>query len=217
MKKLVLGVAVMATLTGSLVSCNKIKDATKAMSDAAQGGMDIDYTMLTNQEELKTWYNKVIEKAGENAKVMDEVSFSINRSSKEGMIRHEGKKDECNLRIIYQDPANKHRVAETSFLSYTGNWLPVEKKEIQVIGGNVEDFRLEDELFDFTQITPEILHKVATDALAKYKNEEKYEYQYVKMIVITVEGINVDVFGKLKANGQEKTEYYKANLKGNKK
>ena len=88
--------------------------------------------------------------------------------------------------------------------------------EIDVIGVNAEEFRLEDELFDFkNEITLETLQKVIDDAWKKYKDDEKFEYQYVYTIAIKKNLIDVSVKGKLKSNGQEKFGYYKTDFKGN--
>ena len=45
--------------------------------------------------------------------------------------------------------------------------------EIDVIGVNAEEFRLEDELFDFKEVTAETIQKVVDDAWKKYKDDEE--------------------------------------------
>lgn len=103
-------------------------------------------------------------------------------------------------------------------VDYFGNitgWQSPQKKEIEILVGNAEDYRLEDDLFDFTQVSFDILNKVIADALAKYKDEAKYENQYVKHLYINEKEIEVVIYGKIKANGVEKSEYYRTDLKGN--
>ncbi|MDR2206604.1 MAG: hypothetical protein LBE36_10690 [Flavobacteriaceae bacterium] len=208
MKKLfVLVVAVLA-----FVSCDKVKDA---MSGVAEMGDEIDYQFLSKPEEVKKWYDAIVEKSGDNAKVMDEVKFWINRPSKEGMIKKEGEKDYLHISIVYQDNVDKRRVEEINYFGHTSGWQVAEKKEIQVIGGGAEDFKLEDELFDFGQVTLDNFNKVMADAMKKYKDDAKYEYQYISNVTINIVGFYVTVKGKLKSNAQEKSEYYKTDFQGN--
>lgn len=217
MKKVfILGVA-FATVLGAVISCDKVKEAASAVQTAAEGGKEIDYQFLSKPEEVKKWLDEVRAKAGEHAKVMDEVKFYINRPALEGTIKREGEKDFLYVDIVYQDPEDKRRVEEINYFGNTSGWTQPEKKEINVVGIGAENFRLEDELFDFNQVTDETINKVLQDAWAKYKDEAKYEYQYIKGLKIDIEGIEATIHGKLKANGVEKTEYYKTDFQGNSK
>lgn len=217
MKKVfILGVAV-ATVLGTVASCDKVKEAANAVQTAAEGVAEIDYQFLSKPEEVNKWLDDVRAKAGEHTKVMDEVKFHINRPALEGTIKREGEKDYLYASIVYQDPEDKRRVEEINYHGNVSGWTQPEKKEINVVGIGAEDFRLEDELFDFTKVSNETVNKVIQDALAKYKDDAKYEYQYVTSLKINEDGIEVGIFGKIQTNGVEKTEYYRADLQGNSK
>ncbi len=215
MKKVLLFLGVICTV----VSCDKAKQAVEKATEAASavsGKEKIDYQVLSNEAESKKWYDAIVEKIGANAKVCNEVRFSVSRPSMEGMIRREGQPDNLMITANYQDPADKRRIEEISYYSEMG-WRGPEKKEIRVIGGNAENFKLEDKLFDFSEVTYDIFKKVSADAMAKYKDDAKYEYQYISSLDINKKEINVTVKGKLKSNAQEKSETYHADLKGNPK
>lgn len=206
-KGVVFGIA-LATVLGSIISCNKVKEMKNAVTqaaEAAKGVEDIEFQMFSKPEEVQKWYNLVIEKAGaENAKVMDEVKFTINGSSPEGSDKYY-----LLTQIVYQDNVDKRRVQEILYHGLIGGWQPAETKEINVIGIGAENFRLEDELFDFTKLTSEILNKAVTDAWTKYKDEQKYEEQYIRSIEVRKGEIEIVVKGKIKANGVEKIEIFR--------
>ena len=217
MKKLIFCIAATAAMTLTFMSCDKVKETVSAAKDATAGPSEIDYQFLSKPDEVKKWYDEVVQKAGTNAKVMDEVSFSISRPSKEGMIKREGEKDYLVLSIVYQDDTDKRMVQEINYFGHVGGWKPAERKEIQVMGSGAEDFKLEDELFDFGQVSLETVNKVLAAAMAKYKDDAKYEYQYISSFDVKKEGFDVSVKGKLKSNAQEKSEYYRTDLQGNPK
>lgn len=179
--------------------------------DGVVQSKEIDYQVLSKPNDFKVWYDEVLKKAGDNAKVMDEVDFSIRRPSEDGRKD----KDYIMINVVYQDPADKRRVEEVDYFGNITGWQSPQKKEIEILVGNAEDYRLEDDLFDFTQVSFDILNKVIADALAKYKDEAKYENQYVKHLYINEKEIEVVIYGKIKANGVEKSEYYRTDLKGN--
>lgn len=215
MKRVVILAVALATTLVGVTSCDKMKNAAEAVSTAAEGGAEIDYQFLSKPEEVKKWYDDILAKAGDNAKVMNEVKMLLYRPSVEGTIKREGEKDYLFAEVVYQDPADKRKVEVIKYHGNLTGWKEPEKMEIQVHGPGAEDFRLENELFDFNQIKPELISKVISDALAKYRDDAKYEYQYVKNLIINIEGIKVDIHGEIKANGVEKTEYYKTDLQGN--
>jgi len=171
--------------------------------------------MLGNEEELKKVYDVILEKLGDNIKWVDEVRMSVSRPSKEGAIIKEGRPDEFYITITHLYQNDKKKLYEMQY-SNEYNWYSSGARGVQLIGGgnDVENFRLEDEMFDMTPLTFEILNKIVQDALAKYKNTEKYSYQYVKNIQIKENEVEVTIFGKLEANDLEKSEYYKADFKG---
>ena len=182
-----------------------MKNAVTQAAEAAKGVEDIEFQMFSKPEEVQKWYNLVIEKAGaENAKVMDEVKFTINGSSPEGSDKYY-----LLTQIVYQDNVDKRRVQEILYHGLIGGWQPAETKEINVIGIGAENFRLEDELFDFTKLTSEILNKAVADAWTKYKDDQKYEEQYIRSIEVRKGEIEIVVKGKIKANGVEKIEIFR--------
>lgn len=214
MKRLILCITVAAVMTVMFTSCDKIKETVSAAKDATAGPSEIDYQFLSKPSEVKKWYDEVVQKAGSNAKIMDEVRFSISRPSKEGMIKREGEKDYLVVSVVYQDDKDKRMVQEINYFGHVGGWKPAERKEIQVMGIGAENFKLEDELFDFSQVTLDTVNKILTEALKKFKDDLKYEYQYISDLTIKKNGFDVAVKGKLKSNAQEKTEYYRTNLQG---
>ena len=208
---------ILAALLLGLQSCDKAKEAVNAAKEAANeasGKEKIDYKLFSDPAQTKKWYDAVVEKLGENAKVTDEIRFTVTKNS-DKVVKTDDGSDDLSLSIVYQDNVDKRRVQQINYSSSFG-WREPQTMEIDVIGGNPEDFRLEDELFDFkNEITLETLQKVIDDAWKKYKDDEKFEYQYVYTIVIKKNLIDVSIKGKLKSNGQEKFGYYKTDFKGN--
>ena len=215
-KKFIAASILAASLLG-LQSCNKAKEAVNAAKEAANeasGKEKVDYKIFSDPAQTKKWYDIVVEKLGENAKVTDEVRFLVTKNS-DKVVKTDDGSDDLSLSIVYQDNVDKRRVQQINYSSSFG-WREPQTMEIDVIGGNPEDFRLEDELFDFkNEITLETLQKVIDDAWKKYKDDEKFEYQYVYTIEIKKNLIDVSIKGKLKSNGQEKFGYYKTDFKGN--
>ena len=215
-KKIIAAGILAASLLG-LQSCDKAKEAVNAAKEAANeasGKEKIDYKLFSDPAQTKKWYDAVVEKLGENTKVTDEVRFIVTKNS-DKVVKTDDGSDDLSLSIVYQDNVDKRRVQQINYSSSFG-WREPQTMEIDVIGGNPEDFRLEDELFDFkNEITLETLQKVIDDAWKKYKDDEKFEYQYVYTIVIKKNLIDVSIKGKLKSNGQEKFGYYKTDFKGN--
>ena len=208
---------ILAALLLGLQSCDKAKEAVNAAKEAANeasGKEKIDYKLFSDPAQTKKWYDAVVEKLGENTKVTDEVRFTVTKNS-DKVVKTDDGSDDLSLSIVYQDNVDKRRVQQINYSSSFG-WREPQTMEIDVIGGNPEDFRLEDELFDFkNEITLETLQKVIDDAWKKYKDDEKFEYQYVYTIAIKKNLIDVSIKGKLKSNGQEKFGYYKTDFKGN--
>ena len=215
--KKIIAAGILAVSLLGLQSCNKAKEAVNAAKEAANeasGKEKVDYKLFSDPAQTKKWYDAVVEKLGENTKVTDEVRFTVTKNS-DKVVKTDDGSDDLSLSIVYQDNVDKRRVQQINYSSSFG-WREPQTMEIDVIGGNPEDFRLEDELFDFkNEITLETLQKVIDDAWKKYKDDEKFEYQYVYTIVIKKNLIDVSVKGKLKSNGQEKFGYYKTDFKGN--
>ena len=220
-KKIIAAGVLAASLLG-LQSCDKAKEkaqeavsAAQEVANEASGKESIDYKLFSDPAQTQKWYDAVVEKLGENAKVTDEVRFHISRPSVEGMIKRKDDPDNLMISIVYQDNVDKRRVQEINYHSNYNGWEAPETKEINVIGPNADKFRLEDELFDFKEVTLETLKKVIDDAWKKHKNDEDFEYQYVNDITIKQNEIEVSIKGKLKSNAQEKSNYYKTDFKGN--
>ena len=220
-KKIIAAGVLAASLLG-LQSCDKAKEkaqeavsAAQETAKAASGKESIDYKLFSDPAQTQKWYDSVVEKLGENAKVTDEVRFHISRPSVEGMIKRKDDPDNLMISIVYQDNVDKRRVQEINYHSNNNGWEAPETKEINVIGPNADKFRLEAELFDFKEVTLETLKKVIDDAWKKHKDDEAFEYQYVNDITIKQNEIEVSIKGKLKSNAQEKSNYYKTDFKGN--
>ena len=220
-KKFIAAGILAASLLG-LQSCDKAKEkaqeavsAAQETAKAASEEESIDYKLFSDPAQIQKWYDAVVEKLGENAKVTDEVRFHISRPSVEGMIKRKDDPDNLMISIVYQDNVDKRRVQEINYHSNNNGWEAPETKEINVIGPNADKFRLEDELFDFKEVTLETLKKVIDDAWKKHKDDEAFEYQYVNDITIKQNEIEVSIKGKLKSNAQEKSNYYKTDFKGN--
>ena len=220
-KKIIAAGVLAASLLG-LQSCDKAKEkaqeavsAAQETAKAASEEESIDYKLFSDPAQTQKWYDAVVEKLGENAKVTDEVRFHISRPSVEGMIKRKDDPDNLMISIVYQDNVDKRRVQEINYHSNNNGWEAPETKEINVIGPNADKFRLEDELFDFKEVTLETLKKVIDDAWKKHKDDEAFEYQYINDITIKQNEIEVSIKGKLKSNAQEKSNYYKTDFKGN--
>ena len=220
-KKFIAAGVLAASLLG-LQSCDKAKEkaqeavsAAQETAKAASEEESIDYKLFSDPAQTQKWYDAVVGKLGENAKVTDEVRFHISRPSVEGMIKRKDDPDNLMISIVYQDNVNKRRVQEINYHSNHNGWEAPETKEINVIGPNADKFRLEDELFDFKEVTLETLKKAIDDAWKKHKDDEAFEYQYVNDITIKQNEIEVSIKGKLKSNAQEKSNYYKTDFKGN--
>lgn len=221
MKKLFLGVVFVGALC-TFSSCNKVKEAKDAVNKAKEAveqaaekakPIDVNYRMFEDEAETKKVYDEIVAKLGEEAKIADKIRVSISRPSVEGTIKRAGDPDSYSITIDTQDPTNPKRIRETRFWSDRG-WQPSQQMEVNVIGGNKESFRLENELFDFNNITFDIFKKVLADAYAKHKDTEKYEYQYIQGFTIDKKGFDVTIYGKLAANEQQKNNYYRADLTG---
>ncbi len=196
------------------VSCNGTAGSKENSSSSGSLKKDakIDYKMLENPAEIKRLYAEVLDKLGKDKNKCDEIDFRISRPASEGMLKRTGEPDALSVSVVSQSSKDPKKVFESSYSSKMG-WYSAEDKEIQVFGGNAEAFRLEDELFDFSVLTPEILSKVIADGKATIA-ADKYEYLYVQSVLVKKYGIDVTYHGKLAANAVEKNEYYKAALNG---
>jgi hypothetical protein len=183
----------------------------------SNGPITIDYKMFENAEETKKAYDAILNHLGDQAKVTDEVSISISRRAHEGTIKKTNSPDALSITLNVQSPTNPKQIRQTRYWSDNNGWQAPQSMEITVHGlpSAVESYRLEDDLFDFTaNVNFDTFFQVLKDAYSKFLDADKYSYQYIKNIDITEDGYKVSIFGKLAANDQEKTEYYKANFAG---
>lgn len=173
----------------------------------------VDYMMLHNDVELKKVYDAITEKLGENIHYVDEINIAIQRPSTEGVVIRPGKPDGFTIRLSYLYPQDKNKLYQQRY-SNESKWSDGEVKGIKLIGGDKESFRLQDAMFDMSPLTAETLSKVVNDAMEKYKDAEKYAYQYAKNIDIKDGIVKIQIYGRLSANDLEKSNYYFADLKG---
>jgi hypothetical protein len=181
---------------------------------------EVDYKVLENKEETKKIFDEIVTKLGDEAKITDEIAIWISRPSVEGHIKKAGAPDNMSITVDTQDPSNPKRIKETRYWSDNGGWQPSQQMEVNVMGSSSdkENFRLEDELFDFNATANfDTFFKVLTDAMAKYKDADKFAYQYIYGVKITQVGYEISVYGKLSANDQEKKQYYHADFSGKEK
>ena len=174
----------------------------------------VDYQMLSDKAELAKVYDVIVERLGDNIQYVNEIRIYISRPSKEGSIIKEGRPDEFYLNISHLYQQNKKKLYEMSY-SNEMKWYSSGVRDVEVLGNvDKETFRLEDEMFDLSPLTAEILFKIVNDAWAKYRDETKYSYQYIQSIDIEYGIIKVCIYGKLAANDLEQKNYYEADLKG---
>lgn len=218
MKKLFLGMSAFCTML-LFTGCGQVEKAKEAVTNAveeATATRTVDYRMFENKEETQKVFDEVVVKLGDQAKVVDKIDIYIRRPAHEGTIKRAGEEDELNITIETQDPTNPKRIQQTRYWSDRG-WQAPEQMEINVIGSSKakESFRLEDELFDFSEkVNFDTFFKVMSDAYAKHKDTAKYEYQYIRSIKIDKKGYDVTIYGRLAANEQEKNNYYRADFTG---
>jgi len=168
---------------------------------------EIDYQMLGNEADLAKVYDMAVKKMGDNIKYVEKLSMSISRPKERGNNGEDG------LQIILQHihPGNKNKLIEYTFWASEGKWENGQTMEIDLIGGDAESFRLEDNLMDLSGLTVERIYKAVQETLQKYKSD-KYAYQYISNINIENDEITIFIHGKLAANELLKFETYKVKL-----
>jgi len=171
----------------------------------------VDPKVLENKQEVQKIYDSILKSMGVQASKADEVSISIDNPA------DKGKKGDTYLTLMMdmQDPNKPKQLIRQMFHGELGRWLPTQEVTVEA-RGNKENFRLEDELFDFTKISAEKLYNIIQAAYNKDNADaSKYTYRYVKYVTIDITGIDVTVAGKLEANDQVITKYVKFDLDGN--
>ena len=168
---------------------------------------DIDYQILGNEEDLKNVYNVAIKKMGDDIRFVEKLDISISRPSERGNNGDDA------LQILIQQihHTNRNKLVEYSYWSSQGKWDTPQTLTIDLVGGDEESFRLEDNLMDLSGLTFEKLNGIVQDAYKKHKSDN-YAYQYISSIWIENGEITIFVRGKLEANELIKYETYKVKL-----
>jgi hypothetical protein len=185
----------------------------------ACGGAGVDSKInpkaFENKEEVQKVYDAILKCMGGQASKADEVYFYIDNPA------DKGKSGDAYLYIMIdmQDPSNPKQLVRQLFHGELGYWQPLQEVTVQVNGTDEEkaNFKLEDELFDFSgQIKAESLFKIIQDAYAKGNTEsEKFSYRYVQGVKISMSGYDITVKSKLASNDQIINEYYTVDFAGN--
>ena len=127
-------------------SCGKLaKKAAKSVMGQVEAE-SVELNLLNQPQELKQWYDTITEKLGEGASVTDEISLSVTKL--------QDNQGELFISLVCQSNENKHNVIQTLYSSSANGWQAPITKEIEIIGGNEEEFNLEDELFDLKLVMP---------------------------------------------------------------
>jgi DNA-binding protein YbaB len=160
----------------------------------------VDPKVLENKEEVLKIYDAIMKSMGDQASKAHEVRIHIDNPADKGRTGS----SYLYLTMDMQDPNKPKQLIRQMFHGELGYWMTPEEVTVQVRGrGNKEDFRLEDELFDFTKIDAEKLYNLIQTAYNLEKDDAgKYTYRYVQYVTIDMNGINIDVVGKLEANDQ---------------
>jgi len=183
------------------------------MSSCGSGvGGSVDPKILENKEEVQKIYDVIMQAMGAQAAKADEIRISIDNPADKGRTGD----SYLTLMMDMQDPNKPKQLLRQLFHGELNRWLPTEEVTVQVWGNDKENFRLENELFDFTKISAEQLFNMIQTAFNKENAEAgKYIYRYVNSVVIDAKGINVTVKGKLESNDQVISKSVKFDLAGN--
>lgn len=138
---------------------------------------------------------------------LDKIDVWITRPAKEGTIRRE-KPDYATITLCYLNPSDKKKLYEYRFSSESGNWDNGQSKTVQLLTGNKETFVLENEMYDASAVTSDMVAQAVKEAWDKYKDDAKYSDQWIRSVVLEDGKIKVSVKGILSANDLEKSESY---------
>ena len=172
---------------------------------------NVDIQMLSNEAELRKVYDVILRVTGDYIKKMDEVKMYVSSPSIEK--GREDRKNDFNLSIDHLSSKDKNKLRRVDYNSEVG-WqefvLDVELHHDM----DAESFVLEEVMFDMSSFSAEKLIKIVQDALAKYKDENKYAVQYVKDINIKDDEVKIIIYGRLASNNIEQTFYYETDFEG---
>jgi hypothetical protein len=173
----------------------------------------VDPKILENKDEVQKIYDAVIKCMGARASKADEVTISIDNpadKSKSGDAY-------LILSVDMQDPNKPKQLLRQLFHGELGRWMPIQEVTVEAYS-NKENFRLENELFDFTQISADKLYSIIQNAYNKNNTDpSKFTYRYVSRVNISILGFNISIDGKLESNDQIITNYCNYDLEGNPK
>jgi hypothetical protein len=175
----------------------------------------VDPKVLEDKAGVQKIYDAILKSMGGQATKADEITINIDNPADKGNTGDAY----LVLMIDMQNPNNPKQLLRQLFHGELGYWQPAQELTVDVRGSSEEkeNFRLEDELFDFkSDMSAEKLHKIILDAYEKDNKEQgKYTYRYVDNVRISIQGIYVSVKGKLAANDQMINNSYTYDLDGN--
>ena len=206
MKKIVF----MLFATAFLYSCG-------GSGSGAFGGKDavipekFDYTMFSNEVEMKKVADDVLAKIGDNISKLDKIDIWLTRPSKEGSIRRNNP-DYAMITASFLDPKDPKKLFEYRYSSSNGGWDNGQSKTVKLLTGNVETFVLANEMYDASALTSDMIVETVQEAWKKYKDEAKYSEQWVRGVVIQKGNMEVSIKGILAANDLEKSERFKKKI-----
>ena len=171
----------------------------------------VDPKVLENKEEVQKIYDAIVKVMGAQASKADEIMITINNPA------DKGKTGDTYLMLLadMQDPDNPKQLIRQQFYGPSNSWLPLRQVTVEA-SDDKENFRLENELFDFTKISADKLFSVIQQAYNKNNADpQKFTYRYVQRVNISINGYQIDVEGKLKSNDQIISDYVNFDLDGN--
>jgi DNA-binding protein YbaB len=171
----------------------------------------VDPKVLENKDEVQKIYDVISKVMGSQISKANEISIRVDNPA------DKGESGNCYLYITIdmQDPSKPKQLVRQLFHGELGGWQATQEVTVQA-RGDAEDFRLEDELFDFSKIDADKLYYIIQTAYNKdNENPQKFTYRYVSSVNIDVTGIRVDVEGKLEVNDQMISDYVNFDLDGN--
>ena len=130
----------------------------------------IDPKAFENREETQKIYDAIVKCMGAQASKADEVIAYIDNPA------DKGKSGDAYLYIIVdmQDSKNPKQLVRQMFHGELGYWQPLQEVTVEARGTDEDkaNFRLENELFNFTEKVPfDTFFKVMQDAYAKSNTE----------------------------------------------
>ena len=188
-----------------------------ALSSCGGAGVNavVDPKILEDREEVQGIYNAIVKCLGSQASKANEVDISIDNPA------DKGKKGDSYLHLMVdmQDPKNPKQLIRQQFHGELGYWMALQSVTIDLKSASDEEkinYKLEDELFNFTEDIPfEKLFSVMQDAYARSNTDpDKFSYMYIENVTISIEGFKINVVGKLASNDQMLNDRYTYDFEG---